>query len=468
MHKLFYLLVATFAVLSVATACDDNNAGQSIVDSEVQLITDSSFTIKAKTVESGRIQSRTKTQLLGIIQSPEYGNLTSDFVTEFMPASVMDTTGVSVADIDSINLTLHVPMGAYTGDSITPMKVNVYKLKKNLPYPIYSDFNPEEYYDKSDFLGSKSYAMSSLNQDSVLYYQYDNQGNVNIFQVIAVGLPKQLGKDFYNKYLTEPELFKSPEAFSKYFPGIYATTSFGNGRVIKISDTYINMFYKKHDKTEEGKDTVYQRSSTYFGVSPEIVTNNNIRLSPSQTLTDMANAGTPVLMAPAGYEVEITLPFNAMLAKFEDLKKTGQVVANTVSLSIGCSDIKNGQGINPPQYLLLIKKSEKDKFFLENKLPDNVKSFYATYDSSKKKYEFSGLRAYLKQLIDGDIKMDETVEDFMLVPIDMEIEIKQDYYGETQTIIKKVTPQVSAPAMVSIDLAKTIIAATYSKKNFNN
>lgn len=173
-------------------------------------------------------------------------------------------------------------------------------------------------------------------------------------------------------------------------------------------------------------------------------------------------------MAPAGYEVEITLPFNAMLAKFEDLKKTGQVVANTVSLSIGCSDIKNGQGINPPQYLLLIKKSEKDKFFLENKLPDNVKSFYATYDSSKKKYEFSGLRAYLKQLIDGDIKMDETVEDFMLVPIDMEIEIKQDYYGETQTIIKKVTPQVSAPAMVSIDLAKTKIAATYSKKNFNN
>lgn len=468
MHKLFNLLFATLAVLAVATACDDNNTGSSVLDSEAQLIVDSSFTVQAYSVSNEKIQSRTLTQLLGSIRSADYGELRSDFVTEFMPASVMDTTGVGISDIDSINIAFQVPMGSYTGDSITPMKVNVYRLKKNLPYPIYSDFNPQEYYDKSDLLGSKAYAMTTLDQDSALYYQYDSQGNQQVFQLIVVGLPKSLGTEFYKEYKTNPEIFKDPTAFSKFFPGIYATTSFGNGRVVKITNTTMNMFYKKHDKTEEGNDTVYTQSNSYFGVSPEVVTNNNIVLQPSESIKKMVDEGTPVVIAPAGYNVQIKIPFREMADKFDAIGKEGQAVANSVTMTLHASQIKNSYGIKPPTYLLLVKESEKDAFFKDNKLPDDESSFYAEYDSTSGTYEFSGLRSFLKKVIDGELSAEDNIEDFLLIPVDMEFETTSNsYYTSSQTVLKKVAPQVSAPAMVAIDLEKTKIVATYSKKDFN-
>ena len=64
-----------------------------------------------------------------------------------------------------MRLLLKVPMGQYVGDSIVPMKVDVYKLHKSLPFPIYSDFDTKDYYYKSDLLGSRSYSMTSVNQE---------------------------------------------------------------------------------------------------------------------------------------------------------------------------------------------------------------------------------------------------------------------------------------------------------------
>lgn len=472
MFKIFNMLLATFAILAVATACDENEIGSSVIDSESYLIVDSSFTLQGSSVASERIQSRTLTQLLGAIRSNEFGELRSDFVTEFMPASVFDTTGVSLSDIDSINIAFKVPMGSYTGDSLAPMRVSVYRLNKNLPYPIYSDFNPSEYYRKEDLLGSKSYAMSTLNQDSALYYKYDANGIVQVVQMIVVGLPKSLGTDLFRKYKTEPEIFKDPASFSKYFPGIYATTSYGDGRVIKITETTMNLFYKKHGKTEEDKDTVYDRVGSYFGVSPEIVTNNNISLKPSESINKLIQEnGTAVIMAPAGYEASIIFPARGILDKFRTLSQSGQTVLNKVTMEIPASTIPNGQGIAAPKYLLLIKASEKDSFFKENKLPDNETSFYAQYNAAAKSYTFTGIRSFMKKIIDGNIKEDDNIEDFVLIPVDIEVEAQNSHnygYSSQQQTVKKVTPQVSAPAMAKLDLGKAKIIATYSKKDFNN
>lgn len=477
MVKLFNLLMASLAILVAVTACDENEIGMSTIDSDSYTIVDSSFTLQGSTVAAGKIQSRTLTQLLGVISSPEYGTLRSDFVTEFMPSSVIDTAGVSASDIDSVNIMFQVPIGSYTGDSITPMKVNVYRLKKNLEYPIYSDFNPEDYYDRSDLLGSKSYSMTTLNRDSALYYKYDSNGNEVVIQPIVVGLPKSLGVDLFNKYLSDPEIFKNPEAFAQYFPGIYATTSYGNGRVVKITTTAINLYYKQHAQTEEGNDTTYSQSKAYLGVSPEIVTNNNISFTPSETLRQMVENGRTVITAPTGYAAEVKLPVNALLARYNELSDGGQTVVNTITLTIPATEIENGEGIDPPDYLLLVKSSEKDEFFMENKVPDYTTSYYAAYDSSSKSYTFSGIRSYLKSIIDGEIEIDEAVEDFSIVPVDMEFQesTNSSYYysyyysySSAATTPTKVTPQVSSPAMVALDIDKAKIIATFSKKDFRN
>lgn len=466
MLKLINWVVATLAVLIVATACDENNVGTSILDTETSVVVDSSFTVVYSPEINDKVPPRSLTHLLGAINVKEYGTLESDFVTEFMPASEIDTAGVSVADIDSMRLVLRVPDGSYVGDSIVPMKVNVYRLKKNLPFPIYSDFNPEDYYDKSDLLGSRSYSMTSVNQDSILMAEYNSTtGEASYFYQIEVTMPKQLGVDLYNLYVNNPEAFKDPEVFRQHFPGIYATTSYGNGRVSKISSTMMRMHYRKHAVKDDGGDTVYVRQSNYLGTSPEVVTNNNIRYAPSEQIKAMVAAGDPVVASPAGYNVKVKLPVNDVLNRFTKLETEGQTVLNNVSISIPVETIANSAGVNPPEYLLLVKASKKDDFFTNGDLPDNKTSFYAAYDTSSKTYTFSGLRAYFKAALDGEYDGDEGLEDFYLIPIDVTLTTTTDYYGNQTTTLSSVLPQLSTPAMAKLGVPK--IFASFSKKNYN-
>ena len=99
LSKFFALLLITCLLFS----CDENSSiGSSITQEEVEIIVDSSFTITGNTIYCDKIKSRTLTQLLGRINAQGYGDLTSDVVTQFMPAGVIDTSGVNVDDIDSI------------------------------------------------------------------------------------------------------------------------------------------------------------------------------------------------------------------------------------------------------------------------------------------------------------------------------------------------------------------------------
>ena len=199
MLKLINWVVATLAVLIVATACDENNVGTSILDTEASVVVDSTFTVVCSPEINNKMTPRSLTHLLGAINVKGYGTLESDFVTEFMPSSEIDTVGVGLNDIDSVRLLLKVPMGQYVGDSIVPMKVDVYKLHKSLPFPIYSDFDTKDYYYKSDLLGSRSYSMTSVNQDSILLAEYNSStGNTDTYYQIAVSMPKSIGTGLYN------------------------------------------------------------------------------------------------------------------------------------------------------------------------------------------------------------------------------------------------------------------------------
>lgn len=314
MLKLINWVVATLAVLIVATACDENNVGTSILDTEASIVVDSTFTVVCSPEINNKMTPRSLTHLLGAINVKEYGTLESDFVTEFMPSSEIDTVGVGLNDIDSVRLLLKVPMGQYVGDSIVPMKVDVYKLHKSLPFPIYSDFDTKDYYYKSDLLGSRSYSMTSVNQDSILLAEYNSStGNTDTYYQIAVSMPKSIGTGLYNLYTTNPSVLRDPESFKQYFPGIYATTSYGNGRVTKISSTMMRVYYRKHGTKDNGSDTIYERSANYLGTAPEVVTNNNIRYTPSAEIKAMADAGEPVVVSPAGYNVKSTCPSTTFL-----------------------------------------------------------------------------------------------------------------------------------------------------------
>jgi hypothetical protein len=117
------------------------------------------------------------------------------------------------------------------------------------------------------------------------------------------------------------------------------------------------------------QEQINKRSANYLGTAPEVVTNNNIRYTPSAEIKAMADAGEPVVVSPAGYNVKINMPVNDILNRFTKLETEGQIVLNTVTLTVPVTEIANSAGIAPPQYMLLVKASDKDKFFANSTLP---------------------------------------------------------------------------------------------------
>ena len=246
---------------------------------------------------------------------------------------------------------------------------------------------------------------------------------------------------------------------------IYATTSYGNGRVTKISSTMMRVYYRKHGTKDNGSDTIYERSANYLGTAPEVVTNNNIRYTPSAEIKAMADAGEPVVVSPAGYNVKINMPVNDILNRFTKLETEGQIVLNTVTLTVPVTEIANSAGIAPPQYMLLVKASEKDKFFANSTLPDNKTSFYTEYNKTTKTYSFTGLRPYVKSVLDGEFAGEDGIEDFYLIPVDATFIQSRDYLGNIKKTLTDMIPQLSTPAMAKIGKPK--IVATFSKKNYS-
>ena len=137
-------IVSSIAAAIALSSCDDSTStiGSSLVTDRSEIVIDSVFTITGSTTVNNDLPSRTTTQILGSLDAKEYGRFSSEFVTQFMPALKLDTTGVSINDIDSIRMYLFYLKGDFTGDSIVPMGLKVYPLTKQLPSEIYSNFDP--------------------------------------------------------------------------------------------------------------------------------------------------------------------------------------------------------------------------------------------------------------------------------------------------------------------------------------
>ena len=455
------LLIIPAAALALAFgACEEETTiGSSIVADELSIVIDSNFTISGRTVETGAVQSRTLTQLIGSIDNKDFGSLSSTVVTQFMPASSIDTTGISLSDIDSMKLVMRMDKNAFTGDSIVPMGVNVYRLNRALPSPIYSDFSPADYFNPSDKLGSAVYSASAIGQSDTVA--------ASAYRYIEVGMPKELAYEIFNAYKENSADFANPDAFvDKVFPGVYISNSYGSGRVSRVTQTMMRMFYHYTyvDETTKRDTTIY-KIGNYMAVTPEVVTNNNIRLRMSDKIVSRLNAGENMIVAPAGVEVEFTFPAREIIDKYKAGKAQASVV-NTLSMTIPADTIGNPEGIPAPPYVLLVLASKKDEFFANNQLPDNKTSFYAAYNSTNNCYSFTAMRQYLLDLLD---KEEITADDvtFRLCPVDVEFETTGSSYWDYGTTESALVPYVQGPAMVKISLDKAKISFTYSNQTIN-
>ncbi len=469
MKKSIYLIFALL-MLAGAVSCTDDNIGSSITDTTSTIYEDSSFALTGTSVANTRLQARTSTQLLGKLYNPGYGTLTSDVVCQLMPANVIDTTGV--LSIDSCRLTLCISTSnsqAFTGDSLAPMRMSVYALNKQLPEQIYSDFDPTGYYSTSDLLGSTVYSPKSAQLQS----SYSSStGSTYYWKEVHVKLPQSFAQGIYDLYKSNREVFSDPYEFIKHYPGLYITNTYGNGRVMNYYATDVDVYYHQHVQLTDTTDTIYpaQRQS-YVASTPEVINNNNLRLDPDQKIQDMVAAGEAVVMGPAGYEVNVKFPIQEIIDKYKNDTQGSLSLINTLELTIPAENISNTYGVKPPQYLLMVKRNKKDKFFEGDSLTNNEDSFYAKYNEVTHSYVFSGMRKYLLNIINNEngIASDDDIY-LTITPIDVTTYTASSsysyYYSSSSiTTVTKIAPSVSQPCLAKLRLDKAKVKVVYSKQS---
>lgn len=467
--KSIYAAAAALFSLAAFSSCEDSTSpiGGSLVNGEVTIVVDTlEMKLDASSILEPNFDSRTQTKLLGRINVPEYGSLDCSFVSQLMCATKMNIPdSITVNDVDSMRMVLTVPRGSLTGDSLAPQQLKVYQLTKQLPSDINSTFDPKGYYNPSDPLGVKSYTLSALSMnDSLFKLQKSIQ--------IPIMLPRKLAQDIFTAYRNNPETFQWPQTFAQYFPGVYVEQNFGNGCIGVISAMkfytywhYTKMVYQKKDD-DSGEyhyvPTIARDSVCLFSSQPEVLSANKITYNVSDYLKNLANSGKSIITTPGGYYVNVKFPAQEIIDKYDrDLYSVA--VVSKLSFEIPAEAVENDYGLEAAPHLLMVKASEREAFFRENKIPDGKTSFYAAYNSEKKCYTFAGMREYILDLINSGKPVDPADMDFSLVPVVVSTEEVPNYSSST-TYVTRCAPYIGRPTVTQLDTDKAIICFSYSRQ----
>ena len=440
MNKIINVLYALLTLVCVGS-CTDSNIGSALADKKLFIVEDSSFVITGHSVPNPRLQARTSSQLLGVIRSEGYGTLSSDVVTQFMPVLL-------------------------TGDSLATMRLNVYRLKKQLPSPIYSDFDPTDYYDPDELLASVPYSPAAA---ELFSFTADGGATFINYRDVYVTLPVEVARDIFTEFKQNPATFSSPKLFAQFFPGLYITNSYGSGRVMNFTHTEIISYFRRTYKATDGSDSIVVANQTYLGATPEVLSDNIIHLDIDKKIQDMVDAGDAIIMAPAGYEVQVKFPIQEIIDAYLSGSDDDLSIVNALSMELPVEPIATEYKINPPDYLLMVKTSMKDQFIAGDSLTNNKDSFYAKYDPKTRKYVFSGMRDYVLNILKNKLGVaDEEDINLTITPVDVTTytNATASYYTTTTstTTVTKIAPQVSKPAIAKIRFDKAKIKISFSKQ----
>lgn len=462
------------AATAAFTACDSTDdllmPGSSLVEDQFSVVVTDTFTLHARSILNPRVQSRTTTQLLGAIDAPTYGTLRADYVAQLFPSNDIDTAGV---ELDSVKLQLVFDKGGFVGDSLAPIGFEVYPLADTLPYPIYSNFPEGTRFSSGNFYVSNPGAdeCHGVGMFTGVGVSISDAAGGSSYRFAYASLPKAFGQKILDAYKDPATrgLFNNPDEFAaRIFPGVYVKTTFGSGRVTRITDTRLMLYYTKRQwlANSDGVmvDSIRHLYAYYMSSAPEVVANTNISLDIADNITAMADEGRAVVLSPAGRDVELSFPIRNVISAYDKATASALSLINTMTFTIPCDSIANGRGIKPPTYLLLVLSKDKDKFFAANKLPDDVTSFVATLNSNTMTYDFGNMRDYLMEMISKGDALTEADYRFTVTPVTMVMESSNQYYASTSSTLSGMSPMVAMPSMVELLPEKAKITLTFSQQ----
>jgi hypothetical protein len=414
-----YIILGLFtAFIFCLGSCDDEltKVGTSIqADSDKISVSVDSFYIEASTVQIDEIYARSDTGLLGEFYDPQYGTLKADYICQFYcPENFKFLHTPIDGKIDSVNFQIFY--SSWVGDSLAPMRVQIFPVTKVLERNFYANINPDDYADMQTSWGMKTYTAFDRSISDSVRNATDYSGNPSYYPVITIRMPKEFGQNFYDETINNPSSFNDQESFNKFLPGLYVTNTFGSGNIIEVDVSHLNIYYRYTGVGSQGQDTIIHTLER-FNVTREVLQLNRFKNTDMSHLLESSEDYTYV-KTPAGVSAKLVIPAKEIAPLID-----GRILNNIPLTLYTMPQEEYEYALGRPGSLLIMPEDSVKNFFEDRRVDDGITSFVASFSSSSASYSFGNIANVLKKHIENSPE-----EDLSLLVIPVRRETATDYY----------------------------------------
>lgn len=398
MSKLLHFLLAVLTIITF-TQCDNNteSVGSSIVPSQdvITARTDT-FYAKSRTIlANDSILASSSDVYLGYFSDPESGTVfESSFITQFGCTEDFGFPEEGVVGDTATYTKLRLYFDEYYGDSLNALYCNVYELENTLQEgkPYYTNLDPSEFYD------SQKAPIASKAFNVIDYTLHDTILNGDYTRHVEITLPNSIGNRFINKFYEKDaegnnigkNYFANAENFiNDVFKGIYVECTSGDGTVLKIYRTRLDVGFARYIKSSSGELDSLQQLSAPFYSGKEVLQANKFNNNDLAKLADEKEH--TYIKTPAGLFTEVELPIIDIVGDNDTTNINSARISFTRYNDSGSTNDK------PHGTMLMVRKKELYRFFLRNSLADSKTSYLTSFDSSKNEYLFSNIANLVRQ-----------------------------------------------------------------------
>lgn len=401
------------------SSCKDDviGAGSSVLESEDSIIVRAdTFSLTSSLVRGGSVTATPDSFLLGEMDS-KYGHLHADLLTQL--ACPVGFSYPANAVLDSVCLFLYYRYAQ--GDGNAPLAVNAYAMDRGtFAYnePLRSDTAISTYCsldDSTKLLDHPAIVTAKRYTDST----YTSSGYVPTITL-------RLNSKWAQKLFAAND-YSSQEAFNSQFGGIYLTTEFGGATLLSIMDVNVGVYY--HFTYERaGVETVIEEDMKGLYANREVRQLNRYIWQESDLQALEQNVDTNFIISPAHIYTQLSFPMASMKEAITQSVGTRRAYVNRARLTLPVLNYYSGtesqrtrdDWAQPAQSMLLIRKSDLERFFNDEiALSDsiamyaNLQSVTDTLDVTTYSYDFDLSTLLTKQLREDRF---ETL-DMLLVPV---------------------------------------------------
>lgn len=431
--KYVYALLLSTLIYS----CDDSTSGigNSIIAAGDSIPAGAAtYDVKTQSILADSVYARTITAYLGKYTDPQFGEFTADFIAQFnctdnyeFPETIQEITG----------LTFRMYYGAYFGDSLNAMRMQVDTLSKVIPEQelntFYTSVDPTQYYDPNTKpVARKAFAARGASAKDSVYTYTDNYGYTNTISYYwqDVTLPTSLGQLMYDKYVENKDNYKNAESFIKnVLKGFYVHSTHGDGTILYIDDMQLHLNFKYLIESSSGKVDSLVNGASVFAATKEVIQAN--RFQNSDRLKELiAETKHTYLKTPAGIFTEVTLPID----EIAEMHQRDTLNAASITFTKYNEKSESKYPMGTPQTLLMVRKSDMYDFFEKNKTYDNKVSYISQFVSSgatANTYSFTNIAPLISLCVAEKAKgtHDEDWNKVVLIPVKTETDSNGSIIG---------------------------------------